>query len=89
MTDQIKPKRPIDKLESFENGEQVLNLLSFQSNLKRFLLTIKNVIGASIIVHPDGETSIAFNGKPIDGTKKRRFQDSSELNQLLKMAELN
>ncbi|WP_136465514.1 hypothetical protein [Flagellimonas onchidii] len=81
--------RPIDKLESFENNEQVLNLLSFQQNFKRFLTTIKNIIGCSIVVHPDCTTSIAFKGKPIEGTRKERFRTKDELHTLLQMAGLN
>ena len=85
---QTKPNRAIDKLESFENGEQVLNLLSFQTNFNKFLLTIKSIIGASIVVHPDNETSIAFRGKPIIGTKRERFNTPQELSALLEMAGL-
>lgn len=89
MTEQNRPIRKIEQLESFENCTQVINLLSFQQSFSKFLLTIKNIIGASLHVHSDCTTSIAFKGKPIEGTRKMRFNTPEELNELIKMAGLN
>jgi hypothetical protein len=81
--------RKINELESFEKPQHVINLLSYQKSFETFIATIKNIIGASLYVHRDGETSIAFRGKVIDGTKKKRFDNPEELDLLLRMAGLN
>ena len=84
-----KPIRKLEKLESFENGDQLYTYFTFQKDFKGFLTAVKNVIGASIVVHENGDTSVMFNGKLVEGTRSDRFNEPENLLELIQMANLN
>lgn len=80
--------RKLESLESFTDPEHLYNLLTFQKTFPKFLICIKNVVGASLKVCDDGDTVVMLNGKEVEGTKAKRFHTQDQLNDMLEIAGL-
>jgi len=78
-----------DTLKSFTHQFQVINFLALQKNYFFFLTAIRAVKGCRIVLHEDMTTSIVFNNQEIEGTRKRRFANTTELGELLTLTQLN
>ncbi|QLG46041.1 hypothetical protein [Costertonia aggregata] len=78
-----------DCLKSFTNEYQVINFLAIQKTYFYFLTAIRAVKGLRLALYDDKTTSIVFNDREIEGTRKMRFENTDEIEQLLTLSGLN
>lgn len=76
------------KLKSFNKTNHVYTLLTYTQSFSKFLNCISSIEGASLRIDDNLETFVEFRGKEVEDTRKLRFQNQFELNELLKLANL-